>query len=153
MLKTVLANAEEGKLTSKGVISQILTEEHCCIHVAGGDATAYYAKNSGKVKKKKDNGKKCSHCKCKGHNISECHTLKWEQEKSSGSTFRSGTSSSVTAARWKSTKLNSHMFCHELCHVLYQVTCIVCIMCCTKSHVSFVLRAVPSHVGHVSCVM
>ncbi len=119
MLKTVLANAEEGKLTSKGVISQILTEEHCCIHVAGGDATAYYAKNSGKVKKKKDNGKKCSHCKCKGHNISECHTLKWEQEKSSGSTFRSGTSSSVTAARWKSTKLNSHMFCHELCHVLY----------------------------------
>ncbi len=93
MLKTVLTNAEEGKLTSKGVISQILAEEHCRIHAAGGDATAYYAKSSGKVKKK-DNGKKCSHCKCKGHDVSECRTLKWEQEeKSSGSTSRSGTSS------------------------------------------------------------
>jgi len=93
MLKTVLTNAKEGKLTSKGVISQILAEEHCRIHAAGGDATAYYAKSSGKVKKK-DNGKKCSHCKCKGHDVSECRTLKWEQEeKSSRSTSRSGTSS------------------------------------------------------------
>src|SRR6266851_7614627 len=94
MLKTILANTEEGKLTSKGVISQILAEEHCHIRTAGGDTTAYYAKSSGKVKKK-DNRKKCSHCKRKGHDISECRTLKWEQEeKSSRSTSRSGTSSS-----------------------------------------------------------
>jgi hypothetical protein len=64
MLKTVLANTEEGKLTSKGVIAQILAEEHCCICKARGDATAYYIKSLGK-------GKKCSHCKRKGHNI--CH--------------------------------------------------------------------------------
>ncbi len=40
----------------------------------------YFAKSSGKAKKKQDNGKKCTHCKCKGHNILECHTLKQEQE-------------------------------------------------------------------------
>jgi len=102
-LKTVLANAEEGKLTSKGVIGQILAEEHCCIHMARGDATAYYAKSSGKGKKKKDNRKKCSHCKCKGHNISKCHTLKWEQEeKAARSTPKSSTSSSGKASNGKS---------------------------------------------------
>jgi len=79
-LKTILTNTEEGKLTSKGVIAQVLAEEHHRIHEAGGDATAYYAKSSGKGKKKKDNGKKCSHCKRKGHNVSECHMLKQEQE-------------------------------------------------------------------------
>ncbi len=73
MLKTVLTNAEEGKQTSKRVISQILAKEHCCICMAGGDATAYYTKSLGK-------GKKCFHCKHKGHNISKCCTLKWEQE-------------------------------------------------------------------------
>ena len=94
-LKTVLANTEEGKLTSKEVIGQILAEEHHCICAAGGDATAYYTKSSGKGKKKKDNRKKCSHCKCKGHNISKCCTLKQEQEeKASESTPKSGTSSS-----------------------------------------------------------
>ena len=93
-LKTVLANAEEGKLTSKGVIAQILAKEHCCICKARGDATAYYTKSSGKGKKEKENGKKkCSHCKCKGHDVSECCTLKWEQEeKAFGSTPKSSTS-------------------------------------------------------------
>jgi hypothetical protein len=32
------------------------------------------------VKKKQNNEKKCTHCKCKGHNVSECRTLKQEQE-------------------------------------------------------------------------
>jgi hypothetical protein len=78
MLKTVLTNAKEGKLTSKGVIGQILAKEHHYIYVARGDTSAYYTKSLGKGKKKKDNGKKCSHCKCKGHNVSKCCMLKWE---------------------------------------------------------------------------
>ncbi len=51
-LKTVLANAEEGKQTSKGVISQILAEEHRRIRAAGGDTTAYFTKSTAKGKKK-----------------------------------------------------------------------------------------------------
>jgi hypothetical protein len=102
MLKTVLTNTEEGKLTSKGVIGQILAEEHRRIRTAGGDATIYYAKSSGKGKKK-DNGKKCSHCKRKGHDVSECHTLKQEQEeKAAGSTPKSSTFSSGKASNGKS---------------------------------------------------
>jgi len=92
ILKTILTNAKKGKLTSKGVISQIVAKEHCCIHIAGGDTTVYYTKSLGK-EKKKDSGKKCSHCKHKRHNISKCYTLKQEQEKkASGSTPKSSSS-------------------------------------------------------------
>ena len=65
---------------SKNVISQILVKENRRIRAAGGDATSYFAKSLGKAKKKQDNGKKCTHCKRKGHDISECHTLKRKQE-------------------------------------------------------------------------
>jgi hypothetical protein len=44
-LKMVLANTTGGAQTSKGVISQVLAEEHRQVHAAGGDATAYYAKS------------------------------------------------------------------------------------------------------------
>jgi len=79
-LKIVLANTRGGKQRSKNIISQILAKESRHIWAAGRDATAYFAKSSGKAKKKQDNRKKCTQCKCKGHNISECHMLKWEQE-------------------------------------------------------------------------
>jgi hypothetical protein len=74
-LKTVLANTTGGAQTSKGIISQVLAEEHCQVHAAGGNATAHYAKSAPKGKKK---GKHCSHCKNKGHVASKCH--KHEQE-------------------------------------------------------------------------
>ena len=94
-LKTVLANAEEGKQTSKGVISQILAEEHRRIRAAGGDTTAYFTKSTAKGKKKSGNGKKCSHCNRRGHNVSECRALKKEQEETaSGSNTKSNSSSS-----------------------------------------------------------
>jgi hypothetical protein len=51
-LKMVLANTIGGAQTSKGVISQVLAEEHCWVHAAGGNATAYYAKSTLKGKKK-----------------------------------------------------------------------------------------------------
>ena len=51
-LKKVLANTTGGAQTSKGIISQVLAEEHHHVHAAGGDAMAYYAKGAAKGKKK-----------------------------------------------------------------------------------------------------
>jgi hypothetical protein len=106
-LKTVLAHAEEGKQTSKGVIAQILAEEHRCIREDGGDAKAYYAKSLGKGKNRQGN-KKCSHCDRKGHNVSECRILKQEQEEeASKPDSRSGTPSSGKASRKSSSSKSS----------------------------------------------
>jgi hypothetical protein len=69
-LKTVLANTGGTAQTSKGIISQVLAEEHRHVHAAGGDTTTYYAKAA--LKGKKKHGKKCSYCKNKGHTASEC---------------------------------------------------------------------------------
>ena len=80
-LKMVLANTGGTGQSSKGVISQILAEEHHCVHAMGGDATAYYAKSALKRKKKKV--KKCSYCNNKGHIASECCKCEHE-ERSSG---------------------------------------------------------------------
>ncbi len=96
-LKTVLAHIEDGKLTSKAVIAQILAKEHRRICEDSGDAKAYYAKSIGKGKGKPKcrNKKKCSHCNRKGHDISECYTLKREkEEKASKANSRSSTLSS-----------------------------------------------------------
>jgi hypothetical protein len=103
-LKTVLAHVDDGKLMSKGVITQILAEEHCRIRKDRGNAKAYYVKssNKGKGKQKHRRDKQCSHCDRKGHDITECYTLKWEQEeeasktnsRSSKANSRSGTPSS-----------------------------------------------------------
>jgi len=89
---------------SKGVIAQILAEEHRHIREDGGDAKAYYTKslNKGKGKQKRRRDKQCSHCDRKGHDIMECYTLKREQEeeasktnsRSSKANSRSGTLSS-----------------------------------------------------------
>ena len=52
MLKMVLTNTTGGAQTSKGIISQVLAEEYCWVHAAGGDTMAYYAKSTPKEKKK-----------------------------------------------------------------------------------------------------
>jgi hypothetical protein len=51
-LKMVLTNTAGGAQTSKGVISQVLAEEHRQVHAARGDTTAYYTKSALKEKKK-----------------------------------------------------------------------------------------------------
>jgi len=81
----------------------ILAEEHRCIREDGGDAKAYYAKSlgPGKGKNRPDNKKEkqCSHCKRKGHNVSDCRILKQEQEENASKpNFRSGTPSSGKAS-------------------------------------------------------
>jgi hypothetical protein len=97
-LKTVLANTTGGTQTSKGIISQVLAEEHHHVHAAGGDATAYYAKGAVKGKKK---GKRCSHCKNKGHIASKC--CKCEPEESASS----NTSTGKTSGKSRSGKSSS----------------------------------------------
>jgi len=93
----MLAHVDDGKLTSKGVIAQILAEEHRRIREDRGNTKAYYTKSLGKGKGKQNcrKDKNCSYCKHKGHDISKCYTLKWEQEeKASKANSRSGTLSS-----------------------------------------------------------
>jgi len=91
----VLANTTGGAQTSKGVISQVLADEHHRVHAAGGDAMAYYAKGTPKGKKK---GKRCSHCKNKGHVTSECHKCEPEE------TTSSNTSTGKTSGKSQSGK-------------------------------------------------
>jgi hypothetical protein len=111
-LKTVLAHVEDKKLTSKGVIAQILAEEHRCIREDGGDAKAYYAKSlgKGKGKPKRRKEKECSHCDRKGHDVSECYKLKQEKEekeKASKANSRSGTPSSSKSSNKSSSGKSS----------------------------------------------
>jgi hypothetical protein len=102
-LKMVLANTTGGAQTSKGVISQVLAKEHHQVHIAGGDATAYYTKSTLKGKKK---GKQCSHCKNKGHVASECH--KCEQEETTSLKASSGKTLGKSQSRKSSSgKLSS----------------------------------------------
>ena len=87
--------------SSKGVISQILAEEHHCVHATGGDATAYYAKSAPKERKKKV--KICSYCNNKGHITFKCCKCEHE-ERSSGSNSASNTSNGRTLAKSSSSK-------------------------------------------------
>src|SRR5216683_7315006 len=98
-LKMVLANTTGGAQTSKGIISQVLAEEHHQVHAAGGDAMAYYAKGALKGKKK---GKRCSRCKNKGHVASKC--CKHELEE----TALSNTSTGKTSGKSRSGKSSSN---------------------------------------------
>ena len=104
-LKMVLANTGGTAQTSKGVISQILAKEHCCVHTAGGDAATYFAKATPKGKKK--HGKKmCSYCKNKGHTASECRKQE-QEEKPSGSNSLSNSLSGKTSGKSLSSKSSS----------------------------------------------
>jgi len=108
-------NTRGGKQTSKNVISQILAKENHHIQAAGEDATAYFAKSLGKVKKKQDNGKKCTHCKHKGHNISKCRMLKQEQEeKALGS--NNSSNSALGRSSGKSSGKSSSIISKSLSH-------------------------------------
>jgi hypothetical protein len=101
-LKTVLTNTGGMAQTSKGVISQVLAKEHHCVHAAGGDAAAYYAKAT--LKGKKMCGKKmCSYCKYKGHTTFKCHKHE-QEEKPSGSNLALNVSSSKTSGKSLSSK-------------------------------------------------
>jgi len=80
-LKTILFNTRGEDLLIDGVMSQIYLDEDHHVRASGSSAVTFFAK----VAKKKGKGnnknrKKCTHCKCKGHDISECCKLKQETE-------------------------------------------------------------------------
>jgi LTR polyprotein gag-polypeptide-like protein len=81
MLKTVLYGAKGANLTINSITAQIYLDKTHCVHASGSSAITFFAK-AAKKKRKSNNKdkKKCTHCKHKGHNISECHKLKQENE-------------------------------------------------------------------------
>jgi hypothetical protein len=99
MLKTILSNSDSTKATSKGMAFQILLEECRCIQSSGGNAIAFYTKaRNGGMPGKDKNAKKCSHCKKKGHEKSECQKLhKEEEEATKASNSNASTSSGSTS--------------------------------------------------------
>lgn len=78
-LATILM-ASNDKLETDSVMAQILTEEKS--RRDSNSVMALIAKTNGKAKGKKDakKGKKCDHCKKKGHVKAECRKLKAENE-------------------------------------------------------------------------
>jgi len=105
-LKTILANTDDMKLSVKGIINQVLFDKaHWICTLGEHDATAYFAKMKSTSRRNKDkqreenssgngnnggtnnnssssgNGSKvCTHCKRRGHKITDCWTLKREKE-------------------------------------------------------------------------
>src|SRR6266702_518218 len=84
-LKTILSTTKSTDLTSEYVKAQVILDEQRCVRESGVGTTAYFAKAAKKGKKKGDKPdsqkkKKCTHCKIRGHDVSECRKLKKEQE-------------------------------------------------------------------------
>jgi hypothetical protein len=83
--ETNLYSTPKTQLTSKHIMAQILLDKQCYVHLLGDMATAYFAKaekggNGQNKDQSKKTEKKCTHCKCKGHDVMECQKLK-EKEK------------------------------------------------------------------------
>src|SRR6266850_324038 len=103
-LKTILANTDDAKLSVKGITNQVLADEAHRICTSGEhDATAFFAKAKPTSRRNKErqkdenrnnsstsnsssasggsNGSKvCTHCKRRGHKITNCWMLKREKE-------------------------------------------------------------------------
>jgi hypothetical protein len=69
---------------------------------SGKGATAFFTKVSkrgkGKGKSEEDAKKYCTHCKIKGHDMSECQKLKREQETKSETTSTAAKPDTTTAS-------------------------------------------------------
>ena len=138
-LRTVLSNTERTKITSKGIITQILAKERQRVRAAGGDVTVYYANAKAKAKRGKQlntlstmpnvgssmstasNGKKCSYCRKLGHEKSKCRKLKAKEKEredekaknsdTKGSTPSTSPTAKVAVASQSSSKDNTvHLF-------------------------------------------
>jgi LTR polyprotein gag-polypeptide-like protein len=82
-LKTILYSTRGADLSIEDVTAQIYSDEQRRIRASGSDAVTYYAKAAKKEKRGKTDNKdkkKCSHCKRKGHDVSECRKLKQGNE-------------------------------------------------------------------------
>ena len=83
---------------------QILADEECRVNTVGGSTLAYFAKASkrGTNRKNQDKNqdkKKCTYCKRKGYEASECNKKKDKEEKvNTSKVTRAGSRSSATKA-------------------------------------------------------
>ena len=79
-LRTVLTSSDSTKISSGWVVDQVIAEEHHRISQSGGNATAFFTKPKKDKSGRNTNYQKCSYCKRKGHEKSDCRKLKKEQE-------------------------------------------------------------------------
>jgi len=84
-LKKILSNSKPSDMTTDHVMSQIVLDEQQRVRESGTTATAFFAKIAKKGKWKDDKSgekgkKRCTHCKLRGHDVSECRKLKREKE-------------------------------------------------------------------------
>jgi len=127
-LKTILANTDDAKLSVEGITNQVLADEaHWICTLEERDATTYFAKMKSTSRRNKDKqrdenstgngnngstnnssgtsgssngGKVCTHCKRRGHEVSNCWTLKREKEekeKANAAVMDSSKSADTTA--------------------------------------------------------
>jgi len=126
-LKTILANTDDAKLSVEGITNQVLANEARQIHVSGEcNTTAFFTKmksnnkrnrerqkdengsgngnnsstnNSSSTSGSSNDGKVCTHCKRRGHKVSNCWTLKREKkekEKANAAATNSSKSANTT---------------------------------------------------------
>jgi hypothetical protein len=89
-LKKILSNTKPSDMTTEHVTSQIVLDEQQCVHESGTSATAFFAKITKKGRGRRDDKpgdkkKKCTHCKIRSHEASECRKLKHEKEEAAQS--------------------------------------------------------------------
>src|SRR6267142_2112016 len=119
-LKTILTNTDDAKLNVEGITNQVLADEACRICASGEcDAMAFFAKakptsrrnkerqkdengnnggtsNSSGASGSSNGGKVCTHCKRRGHKITNCWMLKKEKEKANAVTMDSSKPTNTT---------------------------------------------------------
>jgi hypothetical protein len=89
-LKKILSNTKPSDMTTKHVTSQIVLDKQQCVHESGTSATAFFAKIAKKGRGRRDDKpgdkkKKCTQCKIRGHEASECRKLKHKKEEAAQS--------------------------------------------------------------------
>ena len=80
-LKTTLFDIGASEISTEVVVSQITLDEQRRVRASGVGTAAYFAR-AAENGQSASNGreKKCTHCKKRGHDVSECRKLKREQE-------------------------------------------------------------------------
>jgi hypothetical protein len=84
-LKKILSNTKPSDMTTEHVTSQIVLDKQQHVHESGTSATVFFAKIAKKGRGRRDDKpgdkkKKCTHCKIRSHEASECQKLKHEKE-------------------------------------------------------------------------
>ena len=101
MLKAILYNKDDNTITSKEVIAQILADEEQRVSNLGDTTVAYFAKvgKKGNSKRRDDNrGKKCSYCKKRNHNASECRKKKKDKDEKNNTSNAKGNTGNSSAS-------------------------------------------------------